>query len=124
MIEYNTKGIRPGDEVMFVHDVLDFKVGDRAEVFGYCVGCGKLVLQGSQHHYDEADLVKFVEGDVKHVDPNKIDKQKVVNLVNDMIKGVFMNQRQGSVPVDVVGALLKYQADKLGLTDELQKPFN
>jgi hypothetical protein len=118
------KKIIKGVEVMCIHDHHDKKIGDRGIVAGFHPGCGHLLLEESQLHYEDEHFVKFSEGPVSHFDEDKVDVQEVLNFIDDINRCILLHANHGLIPVEVIFNRINYNLNALHLKELYFAPKN
>ncbi len=115
-----------GDQLICIHDCHDLCIADVVTVVDICDDCLGLKLEGHQIHYQDINFDKYSPEKKFHfqMDPDKIDKQKVANVFNDIIKVMVLNSHRGVFEIDPVINAIKHNVMVLGIRDQFMKPLN
>lgn len=126
MLRSKTKLFEKGDQLICIHDIEELGMGDVVTVYDVCEDCLGLLLEGYQVHYKDSHFEKYSSEKKFHFqrDPTMIEKQKVSNIMTDLIKVMMMNSHRGVFSVDAAINCIKHNLIILDIDSEFRQPLN
>lgn len=130
MLRSKLKLFEKGDQLICVHDIENqyeiIHTGDLVTVWDVCDKCLGLLLEGHEVHYQDIDFEKFKTERIKffHRDPNMVERKKVANVFNDIIKVMMMNSHRGACEIQPIIDCIKYNIAVLDVEPEFKQPLN
>lgn len=101
------KKYKPGDDIIFIVDFKDFRVGDKAKVVDFCSACGGLILDGDGNDHIHFDAVDLFDKKCNIPVEDKVWEKRFKSLLLVLMKMIVFSKWTNAIDSSVLSDALK-----------------